>query len=70
MKWFDRVKSPLVSDPMKYADTIMMNQEIGTNSKCISLCEKWTKYTNIKVILIDTREGPSTFYPDFIFFTA
>ena len=49
---------------------MMMTNEIGTNGKRTLLCDKWTRWTNIKAILMGAGEGPGSLYPDFAPFTA
>ena len=66
----DKIQIIPASYSVEYADAMIITQEIDTNSKHVSLHEKWTRYVNIKAILMDTREGPSSLYPDFVPFTT
>jgi len=70
MKWLVKNKLTMSSHPIDFLDAMMMTNEIGVNGKRISMYDKWTRWTNIKAILMGAGEGPDSLYPDFVPFTT
>ena len=70
LKWLEKYKLTIGMYLVEFVNAVVITNDIGLNSKCISVYEYWTCWTNTKAILIEVGGDKNSLYPSFLPFTT